>query len=162
MSDLLSNENFDRLDRTVVSWMARYGVPLLRISVGVVFFWFGALKLIPGASTAEPLIREALPFLPLDLFIPFLGLLEMVIGLGFIVGKYMRLTILLMMLQMVGAASPLVLYPQAVWESFPFVLTLEGQYIIKNLVLISAAIVIGSTVRGRQLVSMGVDSKSLT
>lgn len=160
MSDLLNNETFDRLDRAIVAWMSRYGVPLLRISIGVVFFWFGALKLIPGASPAEPLIREALDFLPMNLFLPFLGLWEMVIGLGFILGKYMRLTILLMMLQMVGAASPLVLYPQAVWVSFPFILTLEGQYIIKNMVLISAALVIGSTVRGRQIVSMEVEERA--
>jgi uncharacterized membrane protein YkgB len=157
MSNFLSNETFDRLDRAIVDWMARYGVPFLRISIGIVFFWFGALKLVPGFSPAEPLIREAMPFLPLDFFIPFLGVWEMVIGLGFIVGKYMRVTILLMMLQMVGAVSPLVLYPQAVWVSFPFVLTLEGQYIIKNMVLISAAMVIGSTVRGKQLVSMDIE-----
>lgn len=160
MSDLLSNETFDRLDRAIVEWMARYGVPLLRISIGIVFFWFGALKLIPGASPAEPLIREALYFLPMDFFLPFLGLWEMVIGLGFILGKFMRVTILLMMLQMVGAASPLVLYPQAVWVSFPFVLTLEGQYIIKNMVLISAALVIGSTVRGEQIVSTAVEERA--
>ncbi len=158
MSDLLANDTLDRLDRAIVAWMARYGVPLLRISIGIVFVWFGALKLIPGASPAEPLIREAMPFLPLDFFIPFLGLWEIVIGLGFIVGKFMRLTILLMMLQMVGAVSPLVLYPQGVWVSFPFVLTLEGQYIIKNMVLISAAMVIGSTVRGKQLVAMDVQA----
>lgn len=158
MSNYLPNETFDRLDQSIVDWMARYGVALLRISIGVVFFWFGALKLVPGLSPAEPLIREAMPFLPLDFFIPFLGLWEIVIGLGFIVGKYMRVTILLMMLQMVGAVSPLILYPQGVWVSFPFVLTLEGQYIIKNMVLISAALVIGSTVRGKQLVSMEVEA----
>ncbi len=156
MNNLTSNDTFDRLDRTIVAWMARWGVPLLRISVGVVFFWFGALKLFPGASPAEPLIRQAMSFLPLDIVIPLLGLLEMVIGLGFMSGKFMRLTILLMMLQMVGAASPLLLYPQAVWVNFPFVLTLEGQYIIKNVVLISAAIVIGSTVRGRDLLDTAV------
>jgi uncharacterized membrane protein YkgB len=137
--------------------MAHNGVILLRISVGVVFFWFGALKLIPGASPAEALIRDSLPFLPMNLFIPFLAVWEMIIGLGFMTGKFMRLTILLMFLQMGGAISPIFLNPTAVFATFPFILTLEGQYIIKNIVLISAAIVIGATVRGGYLVDQPKD-----
>ncbi len=149
----LAYARFDQVDRLVTRWMARTGIVLLRISVGVVFVWFGALKLFPEASPATGLIRDSITFLPSDVFIPFLGVWEMVIGLGFITGRLLRITILLMMLQMVGAASPLVLNPDAVWQSFPFKLTLEGQYIIKNLVLISAALVIGATVRGGGLVA---------
>ena len=149
----LNNPQFDKFDSQITHWMAAHGLTLLRISVGVIFFWFGALKLVPGASPAEPLIRDSLPFLPMSLFIPFLAVWEMVVGLGFISGKFMRATILLMFLQMVGAASPIVLNASAVFARFPFVLTLEGQYIIKNLVLISAALVIGATVRGGQLVA---------
>jgi uncharacterized membrane protein YkgB len=143
--------NFNKVDSVIVRWMAQHGLTLLRVSVGIVFFWFGALKLIPGVSPAEALIRDSLPFLPMDLFIPILAIWEMIIGLGFIVGKFMRLIILLMLLQMVGAASPIFLNPSSVFVKFPFVLTLEGQYIIKNAVLVSAAFVIGATVRGGQL-----------
>jgi uncharacterized membrane protein YkgB len=143
----------DEIDRTITSWMAGRGILLLRISIGVVYFWFGALKLIPGGSPAEGLIRESLPFLPMDFFIPFLAIWEMAIGLGFMLNLVPRVTILLMMMQMVGAASPIVLNPPAVFATFPFLLTLEGQYIIKNLVLISAAIVVGATVRGGELAS---------
>lgn len=145
------NTAFDRVDTIIVKWMARHGLTLLRISVGIVFLWFGALKLIPGASPAESLIRQSLLFLPMELFLPVLAIWEMIIGLGFITGKFMRLTILLMFFQMIGAASPIVLNPAAVFVKFPFVLTLEGQYIIKNAVLVSAAFVIGATVRGGQL-----------
>ena len=148
---------FEQIDSTITQWMARHGVTFLRISVGVVFFWFGALKLIPGASPAEALIRESLPFLPMNLFIPFLAIWEMVIGLGFMTGKFMRLTILLMFLQMGGAISPIFLNPAAVFVHYPFVLTLEGQYIIKNIVLMSAAIVIGATVRGGRLIDQPND-----
>ncbi len=144
---------FDKADTIIVKWMARHGLTLLRISVGVVFFWFGALKLFPGASPAETLVRETLPFLPMELFLPVLAIWEMVIGLGFITGKFMRLTILLLLFQMIGAASPIVLNPTAVFVKFPFVLTLEGQYIIKNAVLVSAAFVIGATVRGGRLLA---------
>ncbi|KPK10007.1 MAG: hypothetical protein AMJ56_09350 [Anaerolineae bacterium SG8_19] len=142
---------FDRVDTTIVKWMARHGLTLLRISVGIVFLWFGALKLIPEASPAESLIQQSLPFLPMEQFLPVLAIWEMIIGLGFITGKFMRLTILLMIFQMIGAASPIVLNPTAVFVKFPFVLTLEGQYIIKNAVLVSAAFVIGATVRGGEL-----------
>jgi uncharacterized membrane protein YkgB len=144
------------IDRRITRFMAEHGIPFLRVSVGVIFFWFGALKLIPGLSPAEPLIRSSLgPFspLPMDVFIPFLALWEMVIGLGYITGKFMRLTILLMFLQMVGTVSPLVLQPDAVWKAFPFALTLEGQYIFKNMVLVSAALVVGATVRGGRMVA---------
>lgn len=144
---------FDHVDASVTRWMAKNGVTLLRISIGLLYIWFGALKLIPGTSPAEALIRESLPFLLMDLFIPFLGLWEVAIGLGFISSKYMRLTIFLMFLQMAGAASPLVINPGAVFVRFPFVPTLEGQYIFKNMVLIAAAIVVGATVRGGGLIS---------
>lgn len=145
---------FDEIDRRVTTVLAREGMRLLRISVGVVFFWFGALKLFPGASPAAALVSESWGFLeawgilPMDLFMLLLGLWEMVIGLGFITGQFLRVVILLTALQMVGAVSPMVLVPDAVWTSFPFVLTLEGQYIVKNGVLIAAAFVVGATVRG--------------
>lgn len=144
---------FDQLDIRITNWMATYGLILLRISIGIVFFWFGALKLFPGVSPAEGLIRETLPFLPMNIFLPVLAIWEMIIGLGFIFGKFIRLTILLMFLQMGGTVSPIFLNPGAVWVDFPFVLTLEGQYIIKNLVLLSAATVIGATARGGRLVA---------
>lgn len=144
---------FDVVDAAITGWLARNGLALLRISLGVVFFWFGALKLVPGLSPAEGLIRASLPFLPAQVFIPFLALWEMAIGLGFMTGRWMRFAILLLLLQMPGTLSPIVLCPDRVFTVFPWGLTLEGQYIIKNMVLISAALVIGSTVRGGGLVS---------
>ncbi len=146
-------QRFDQLDRRITQWMAAHGITLLRISMGVVFFWFGALKLVPGLSPAEGLVRATITFLPMEFFLPLLAVWEMAIGLGFITGRAMRLTILLLFLQMPGTMSPLVLRPDLVWSQFPIGLTLEGQYIAKNLVLISAALVIGATVRGGQLTS---------
>lgn len=148
---MLNQRRFDQIDTRITHWMADHGLLLLRISMGVVFFWFGALKLIPGFSPAEGLIRETLPFLPMNLFLPFLAVWEMAIGLGFITGKFMRLTILLLFLQMPGTLSPIVLRPDLVFTQFPFGLTLEGQYIIKNMVIISSALVLGATVRGGRL-----------
>ena len=118
-----------------------------RVAVGVVFIWFGALKLLPGASPATGLIVSTYPFLPERLFVSFVGCWEAVIGLGFLTGRFLRVTVALMFLQMLGAMSPIALNPAAVFAQPPFVLTLEGQYIFKNLVLLAAAIVVGARVR---------------
>jgi uncharacterized membrane protein YkgB len=143
--------SFDRIDRAITRWMARYGLTILRIGLGVVFFWFGALKLVPGLSPAEELVRNTTYFVDPDLFLPVLAIWEMLIGLGLILGRFMRATLLLLFLQMPGTALPLVVLPEAVWTEFPHGLTLEGQYIVKNLVLIGAGLVLGGTVRGGRL-----------
>ncbi len=140
-------ETLARIDRTVTCWMQRNATMLLRWSMGIVFIWFGALKLFPGLSPADGLIRASMWFLPMDYFIPFLAIWEITIGVGFLIGYGMRVTILLLFLQMIGTLAPLILTPHLVWASFPFGLTLEGQYIIKNFVLMSAAVSVGSNVR---------------
>ena len=142
---------FDRVDRSITRWMARYGLVIMRIGLGIVFFWFGALKLVPDLSPAEELVRNTTYFVNPDLFLSILALWEMAIGLGLIFGIFMRVTLLLLFLQMAGTALPLVVLPEAVWTHFPYGLTLEGQYIIKNLVLIGAALVLGGTVRGGRI-----------
>jgi uncharacterized membrane protein YkgB len=141
---------FDKGDYWLTQWAARYGLHALRISIGVIFVWFGALKFFPGLSPAEGLVFETMPaWVPMSVFYPLLAVWEVVIGVGFILGgRFLRPTILLMLLHMPGTASPLVLNPDAVWTAFPFGLTLEGQYIIKNLTLVSAAVVVGAAVRG--------------
>lgn len=142
----------DPLDLRITEWMARHAITLLRIGLGVVFFWFGALKLVPGLSPAEDLVLATVPFIPGRIFMPVLAVWEMAIGLGFLTGRALRLTILLLFLQMPGTLSPIVLLPERVFTAFPFGLTLEGQYIVKNMVLIAGAIVVGATVRGGYLV----------
>jgi len=144
---------FDKLDRKITEWMGKYGLLILRICLGIIFLWFGVLKFYKGLSPAEDLVRNTVYFFNPDLFIPVLALWESLIGLGLITGKYMRLTLLLLFLQMPGTALPLIILPEKVWTVFPYGLTLEGQYIIKNLVLISAGLVLGATVRGGKLVS---------
>jgi uncharacterized membrane protein YkgB len=145
------NGYFDQLDTGITHWMARYGLLIMRLGLGVVFFWFGALKLVPSLSPAEDLVRQTIYFVDPDLFLPVLAVWEMLIGLGLITGKWMRLTLLLLFLQMPGTALPLVLLPEVTWTAFPYGLTMEGQYIIKNLALIGAALVLGGTVRGGRL-----------
>ena len=142
----------DRLDAWLTAGMARYGLTLMRVGLGIIFFWFGALKLFPDLSPAEQLVRGTIYFIDPDHFIPILAIWEMLIGLGLITGLFMRLTLLLLFLQMPGTALPLVLLPEVCFTIFPVGLTLEGQYIVKNLVLITAGLVLGSTVRGGRIV----------
>lgn len=146
-------ELYDKIDRSITRWMASYGLTIMRLGLGVVFTWFGALKLAPGLSPAEMLVRNTIYFVDPDIFLPVLAIWEIVIGLGLLTSKFLRATLLLLFAQMVGTALPLVVLPEAVWTDFPFVLTLEGQYIVKNLVIIGSAIVLGGTVRGGRLVA---------
>jgi len=136
----------NQLDERCLSFMARIGLPILRIGVGLVFFWFGALKLIPGLSPAEGLVSHTMFFLDSTWFVPVLGIWEMTIGLGLMIHRYMRAVLLLMLMQMAGTLLPLIVLPEVVWTQFPHALTIEGQYIIKNVVLIGAALVLGGRI----------------
>jgi uncharacterized membrane protein YphA (DoxX/SURF4 family) len=147
---------FDRLDRRLTQWMADHGLTMLRIALGVVFLWFGALKFFPGLSPAQDLAArtiEALTFgiVPPGISLPLLAAWEVAIGVGLLVGRWMRVVLLLLFMQMLGTITPLFLFPDETWIQFPIAPTLEGQYIIKNVVLVAAAIVLGATVRGGEL-----------
>jgi len=147
-----------RIDPLITRWMARHGIMITRIGLGIVFLWFGFLKLFPGLSPAESLAGrtvERLSFGMVEpgLSLPILAVWECAIGLGLLSGRLMRTTLLLLFLQLPGTAMPLVLFPEETFTRFPYAPTLEGQYIIKNLVLVGAALVIGATVRGGRLVA---------
>ncbi len=147
---------FDKIDRRITAVLARFGVPVVRISLGVVFLWFGALKFIPGLSPAEVLAARTIEQLTGGmvgpaLSVPVLAAWECLIGLGLLSGRFLRATLLLMGLQMIGTFTPLLLFPAETFTRFPYAPTLEGQYIIKNVVLIAAAMVLGATVRGGRL-----------
>lgn len=143
---------FDALDARLTSWMSREGVRLLRVSLGIVFLWFGVLKFFPGLSPAQTLATDTIHILTFGLVPARMALLalatwECLIGVGLISGIYLRATLFLLWLQMMGTITPLFIFPALCFTRVPYAPTLEGQYIIKNIVLISAGIVIGATVR---------------
>jgi uncharacterized membrane protein YphA (DoxX/SURF4 family) len=149
---------FDRFDARITEWMAKNGIVVLRVSLGIVFLWFGVLKFFPNLSLAQDLATRTIEVLTFGIVrgnvsIPLLALWESGIGLGLIFGRYMRVILLLLLVQMIGTITPLFLFPNEAFLRFPYAPTLEGQYIIKNIVLISAGIVIGATVRGGRLIS---------
>lgn len=151
-------ENLESADRGVTRWMARYGPVLLRLSLGIVFLWFGALKFFPEMSPAQELATRTITVLTggwvtSGIALPVLAAWECIIGMGLLVGRGLRVVLLLLYLQLLGTLTPIVLFPGEVFMRIPYAPTLEGQYIIKNLVLISAGIVIGATVRGGRMVA---------
>jgi uncharacterized membrane protein YkgB len=150
----------DRFDALVTRWMAQYSIALLRIGLGLVFFWFGVLKFVPNLSPAQALATSTISLLTFGLVgptasLPLLALWECIIGVGLMTGRWTRTTLLLLWVQMAGTLTPLVLFPDAVFTQVPIAPTLEGQYIIKNIVLIGAGLVIGATARGGRLIAEG-------
>ncbi len=143
---------YNKIDDGITAFMIKYGILFLRISVGIVFIWFGVLKFFPNLSPAQDIATNTINKLTFGLInsnitIIFLAIWETLIGIGLIFGKYLRVTLFLLFLQMIGTMTPLLLFPSETFTQFPFAPTLEGQYIIKNLVLISAGLVVGTTVR---------------
>lgn len=141
----------ERADRQIAAFMRDHGTPFLRLSLAIVFVWFGMLKPL-GLSPAEDLVLATVGWMPLlapNTWLAVIGWWEVAIGLAFLSRKTLRLAIALLFLQMVGTFMPLVMLPDVVFQAghIPYAPTMEGQYIIKNLVIISAALVIGGTVR---------------
>jgi uncharacterized membrane protein YkgB len=138
--------------------MAKNGLFFLRISIGIIFVWFGLLKFFPGASPAESLAYRTIDVLTFEIFsektiLIGLAIWEVTIGIGLILKIFIREVLLLMYVQMLGTLTPIFIFPAEVFHIFPYSLSLEGQYIIKNLVVISSGIVLGATVRGGKLVA---------
>lgn len=137
----------DRIDDRIAGFMKRYGYRILRVAVAIIFIWFGALKFFPGLSPAIDLVTKTVYWFPPKIFIPVLATWEVLIGICLLIRPLVRVAIFLLFLQMGGTFLPLVILPEATWLRFPYAPTLEGQYILKNMVIIGAALVIGSTVR---------------
>jgi uncharacterized membrane protein YkgB len=139
--------NFQDIDTMIATRLHRHGLGFLRRAVAIIFIWFGFLKLL-GLSPAAELVTRTAFWADPHWFIPFLGLWEIAIGLAFLIRPLLRVGIALLAPQMVGTFLPLLMIPAAVFQNgHPLVPTLEGQYIIKNLLIIGSAMVIGATVR---------------
>jgi putative oxidoreductase len=141
---------YDRLDAAIVAWLDSYGFTILRLALGLVFLWFGALK-VAGKSPVEDLVADTLFWLPRDVALYGIGSLEIVIGLCLLLSIAMRVVLLLFFLQMAGTFLVLLTQPErAFQDGNPLLLTTDGEFVIKNLVLIGAGLVVGSRVRGKR------------
>lgn len=137
-------------------WLSRRALQLLQWSIGIVFFWFGALKFFPGLSPEEAIGAKTIVTLTFHIFTErhaaiILAVLETVIGLGLLTGFFPRFVLLLLFFQMLGTFTPLFLFPNETFQHVPYAPTLQGQFIIKNLILLSAAAALAGASKGDSL-----------
>ena len=123
-------DSFNRLDNQITGFMIRHGITFLRVSLGIVFLWFGFLKFFPGLSPAQGLATKTIELLTFGLIQPEVSIIllaawETIIGIGLITGWYLRVTLLLLFVQMLGTMTPLVLFPAEAFTRFPYAPTLR-------------------------------------
>jgi uncharacterized membrane protein YkgB len=135
-----------KFDIYVISCLRKLEIPLARIAIFIVYFWFGFLKFL-GVSPAGPLVlslfQKTIWFMPFSTFYIFFSFFEMAIGVLFLIRGLERLAIFLLSLHLITTVLPLFLLPQITWRGF-LIPTLEGQYIIKNILIAVMAVVVGS------------------
>lgn len=137
------------IDIKIINFFKVISVPTARLGLFVIFFWFGMLKVVglsPASALVQQLFERTVSFISFDQFIILFGLFECVIGILFIIPGLERVVIPLLFLHMGTTFMPLFLLPEVTWSGF-LVPTLEGQYIIKNLVVIAAAIAIAANLQ---------------
>ncbi|MFP8963871.1 DoxX family protein [Streptomyces nanhaiensis] len=127
----------------------RHSFTVLRVSVGLLFLWFGTLKLMPGASPAEDMAVRVMSELtsgrlPVDLSRPLLAAAEMLIGAGLVTGLLLRLTLLAFFVHMAGTFTALAVLPAEMWDGSPAFPTMAGQYVLKNVVLVAAGLAVAA------------------
>lgn len=141
--------DYKTIDIQLISFFSRTFIPVARISIFLVFFWFGLIKLL-GLSAAGPLamalIDKTVGIQYFDVLFVVLALVECVIGLLFLFPRATRVVVPLLLMHMIIVCSPLLLVPEHTWQTF-LVPTLEGQYIIKNAVVIAVAIGIAASTK---------------
>ena len=137
----------EQLDVKIIHSLGRLSMPLSRFALFIVFFWFGILKII-GTSPANPMVMDlmnaTLPFMTWEVFIVLFSVYEMIIGITFLIPRLERLAIALLIPHMIMTMLPLFFLSEMTWQGF-LTPTLEGQYIIKNLVIIALAVGIAAS-----------------
>src|SRR5690606_29920972 len=149
-------KRFSKFDKSVTDWMAKIGLRFLRISIGIIFTWFGILKFFEGLSPAEGIAVRTIDVLTGGLLddnfiLIALAVWETLIGIGLLFNVFLRETLFLLYLQLIGTFLPVFLFPYEVFFKIPYAPTLEGQYIFKNFIIIGAGIILGATVRGAKI-----------
>jgi uncharacterized membrane protein YkgB len=147
----------NQLDRIFFGWLQRWSIQGLRVGLGIVFLWFGGLKLL-GYSPVIVLVQQAYPLLPFEPFFVFLGIWEVIIGLGLIFNRALRCILVMLWFHMAGTLLASVQIPSLFFlKGNPFLLTMEGEFLAKNIVLIAASLVIG----GYEIRTSGENAKPL-
>ena len=144
-------EKYLEAENKLSSYLKKISIPLLRYAMGIIYFWYGILKVI-GISPVEELVYRATHWTGVHNFVIFLGIWEMAIGLCLFIKPLKRIGLILLFMQFPGTFLPLFLTPEDCFTIIPYGLTFEGQYIFKNLILLAAGLVlIGSLHRNEPL-----------
>lgn len=133
----------ETLTRRLSFRLRRLSPDLMRLSMAAVFIWFGALK-ITGTSPVERLVVDTVPAVDGSWFVPLLGGFEIALGMGLILGAY-PLVVTALVIHLAGTFTVMVTQPELAFQAGnPLLLTTEGEFVLKNLVLLTAALVIGT------------------
>ncbi len=140
--------NIRTIDIHIIHFFRQASVPLARLGLFIVFFWFGILKVFdvsPASPLVQALFEETIPFLDFATFLFYFGIFECLIGIMFLLPKVERIVIPLLFIHLIMTTGPLVMLPESTWTGF-MIPTLEGQYIIKNVLIAAAAILVAAQV----------------
>ena len=147
-----------RVDGVVIPFLRRWGIPTLRISLAVVFVWFGALKVV-GVSPVVDLVASTVYWVDPDWFVPALGVVEVLVGAGLAARLGLRLVLFVLALQMLGTFLVFALLPDVTFQDGnPLKLTIEGEFVLKNLVLLAAAMVVGASIGSPEVLVVDEES----
>jgi putative oxidoreductase len=126
----------------VVELLRRRSLPTMRILMGVLFLWFGGLK-VAGLSPVSGLVAGTLPWVDPELVVPVLGAVEVLLGCALVMGIALRLALSVLAAHLAGTFLTFVMLPAWMFRDHnPLLLTADGEFVAKNLVLVSAAIVL--------------------
>ena len=140
--------------KIIYPWLIRHSLTLLRISIGIIYLWFGALKYFPNLSPADQLAKDTINLItfgliPSNVSIILLAIWETSLGLVLILGIWQRAAFYVLMLHMICTFIPLFFFVDVSFTSLPYAFTLVGQYIMKNLIIICAALVLYAKANGK-------------
>jgi uncharacterized membrane protein YkgB len=140
--------NFRAIDIHIINFFRRSSLVTARLGLFIVFFWFGILKVFdmsPASPLVQALFERTIYFMDFGTFLFLFGIFECIIGIMFLLPKVERIVIPLLAIHLVTTVMPLFLLTEATW-TMPFVPTLEGQYIIKNVLIVATAIFVAAHV----------------
>lgn len=120
---------------------------ILRICIGMIFLWFGIVKFFPGSSPAESLASGTICTLTFHVISPptctvTLAIFESLIGISLVFGRLLKPVLVLLFLHMLGTLLTFFIFPDLMFAKFPFVLTMQDQYVMKNIIIMAAILII--------------------
>jgi putative oxidoreductase len=140
----------ETLIQHMTTWLRYLSPLLLRISLAVVFIWFGALK-VTGNSPVERLVADTVPLADGSWFVPLLGAFEVILGLALFLGVY-PIVITALVFHLAGTFTVMVTQPELAFQNGnPLLLTTEGEFVVKNLVLLAGALAMAGLPPQRRL-----------